>query len=452
MSDRELAVESVGKLFRKFALPAVVGFIIGGIQIIIDGLFIGNGVGTLGLASVTLTYPLLVVMMSIALMAGIGCATLVAIELGKGDRVRAHRIASDLIPIMLVLGAVFAIIGAFFTEPLLSLVGAKGTVFNHANDYLKIMFIGSVFFMLGMGFDPLVRNDGRPMFAMKMAAISAVINIVLDYFFVMRWGFGMQGAALATVIAFAVSAIVFIAYFFSSHARLRLHLSDISPDFEIISGILRTGFPSFVMQMSLAVLILSYNFMLLKYGSEIAVSSYGVIEYSFSIFYMIFEGISAGVQPIIGFNYGAKLYNRVFTAIRMAMGSCLAVSIIGFLIVSTFPETIIQLFNRNDPELLATAVEGMRIFMFGLMAESIVISAGVYFQSINKVRPSLFIHFGKIFFFILPLLVVLPMYFGLTGVWMAHPIGQYIMLFFVLFMLVKEFRLLKSIPDGQAID
>lgn len=452
MSGEELAVESVGKLFRKFALPAVVGFIIGGIQIIIDGLFIGNGVGTLGLASVTLTYPLLIVMMSIAMMAGIGCATLVAIELGKGNRVRAHRIASDLIPIMLVIGAVFAIIGAFFTEPLLSLVGAKGTVFTHANDYLRIMFIGGIFFMLGMGFDPLIRNDGRPMFAMKMAAVSAVTNIVLDYFFVMRWGFGMQGAALATVIAFAISAIVFTAYFFSSHARLRLRLSDISPDFEIVSGILKTGFPSFVMQMSLAVLVLSYNFMLLKYGSEIAVSSYGVIEYSFSIFYMIFEGISAGVQPIIGFNYGAKLYGRVFTAIRMAMGSCLAVGIIGFLIVSTFPETIIQFFNRNDPELLETAVEGMRIFMFGLMAEGVVISAGVYFQSINKVRPSLFIHFGKIFFFILPLLIVLPMYFGLTGVWMASPIGQYLMFFFVAFMLVKEFRLLKSFPDGQPPD
>ncbi len=452
MAGEELAVESVGKLFRKFTLPAVVGFIIGGIQIIIDGLFIGNGVGTLGLASVTLTYPLLIVMMSVAMMAGIGCATLVAIELGKGNSVRAHRIASDLIPILLVIGAFFAIIGAFFTEPLLNLVGAKGAVFTLANDYLRIMFIGGIFFMLGMGFDPLVRNDGRPMFAMKMAAISAVTNIVLDYFFVMRWGFGMQGAALATVIAFAISAIAFMAYFFSSHAKLRLRLSDISPDFEIVSGILKTGFPSFVMQMSLAVLVLSYNLMLLKHGSEIAVSSYGVIEYSFSIFYMIFEGISAGVQPIIGFNYGAKLYSRVLIAIRMAIGSCLVVSIIGFLVIFTFPETIIQLFNRNDPELLATAVEGMRIFMFGLMAEGVVISAGVYFQSVNKVKPSLFIHFGKIFFFILPLLIILPMYFGLTGVWMANPIGQYMMLFFVAFMLMKEVRLLKSVPDGSEID
>ncbi|AKB84504.1 MATE family efflux transporter [Methanococcoides methylutens] len=450
MSEEELAVESVGKLFRKFTLPAVAGFIIGGIQIIIDGLFIGNGVGSLGLASVTLTYPLLIVMMSIALMAGIGCATLVALELGKGDRVRAHRVASDLLPIMVVIGAIFAIVGAFFTEPLLNFIGAKGEVFTLANEYLRIMYIGGIFFMIGMGLDPLVRNDGRPMFAMKMALVSAVTNIVLDYLFVMRWELGMQGAAFATVIAFAVSAIVFTAYFFSSHARLRLHLSDISPDLKIISGILKAGFPSFVMQMSLAILVMSYNFMLLKYGSEIAVSSYGVIEYSFSIFYMIFEGVSAGVQPIIGFNYGAKLYGRVYTAVRMAIGSCLAVGILGFVIMSTFPETIIQLFNRNDPELLVTAVEGMRIFMFGLMAEGVIISAGVYFQSVNKVRSSLFIHFGKFIVFVLPLLVILPMYYGLTGVWMANPLGQYMMFVFVAFMLVKERKFLLHPPVSSA--
>lgn len=451
MSDDELAVESVGKLFRKFTLPAVVGFIIGGIQIIIDGYFIGNVVGTLGLASVTLVYPLLIAMMATAMLLGTGCAALVALELGKGDRMRAHRIASDLLPMMVAVGAFFAIVGMFFTEPLLRMVGATELVFSMANEYLSIMFMGSIFFIAGIGLDPLVRNDGRPAFAMKMMAVGAVTNIVLDYLFVMRWGMGMQGAAIATLIAFAVSAVVFTLYFFSRHAKLRLHLSDISPDPKIIAGIAKAGFPAFVMQISLAVLVLSYNYMLLKYASEVAVSSYGVIEYSFSIFYMIFEGISAGVQPIIGFNYGAKLYARVYSAIRMAMLSCLFVGLSGFTLLYMFPETVIQLFNRNDPELLVTAVEGMRIFMFGIVVEGIIISSAVYYQSVNKIKPSLFIQFGKIFIFILPLLFTLPRYYGLTGIWMAAPIGQYLMFSVVAIMFLKELRFLKH-PPAESVN
>ncbi|WP_445476293.1 MATE family efflux transporter [Methanococcoides methylutens] len=446
MSEDELAVESIGKLFRKFALPAVFGFIISGVQITIDGYFIGNGVGTLGLTSVTLVYPLLIAMVATALLIGTGGASLVAIELGKGNRERAHRIASDMLPLMVVVGTFFAILGIFFTEPLLRMVGANGTVFDMANDYLRIMFIGSIGLVTGIGLDSLVRNDGRPSFAMKVMVASAVINIVLDYLFVMRWEMGMQGAAVATVIAFVASAVVFTAYFFSGYANLRLHFSDISPDLKIIAGILKTGFPAFVMQISLAVLVLSYNYMLLKYGSEVAVSSYGVIEYSFAIFYMIFEGISAGVQPIIGFNYGAKLYSRVYSAIRVAMLSCFLVGLSGFVLLYMFPETIIQLFNRNDPELLVTAVEGMRIFIFGIIVEGIIVCVAVYFQSVNKIKPSLFIHFGKIFIFIIPLLFILPKQYGLTGVWMAAPLGIYLMFVVVAVMFFKEVRFLKHPP------
>ncbi|WP_135611090.1 MATE family efflux transporter [Methanococcoides sp. AM1] len=451
MSEDELAVESIGKLFRKFALPAVFGFIISGVQITIDGFFIGNGVGTLGLTSVTLVYPLLIAMVATALLIGTGGASLVAIELGKGNKKMAHRIASDMLPLIVVVSTFFAILGLFFTEPLLRLVGANGTVFDMANDYLRIMFIGSIGLVAGIGLDSLVRNDGRPSFAMKMMVASAVINVVLDYLFVMRWGMGMQGAAVATVIAFVTSAVVFTAYFFSSYANLRLRLSDISPDPKIIAGILKTGFPAFVMQISLGVLVLSYNYMLLKYGSEVAVSSYGVIEYSFAIFYMIFEGISAGVQPIIGFNYGAKLYSRVYSAIKMAMLSCFLVGLSGFIVLYTFPEAIIQLFNRNDPELLITAAEGMRIFIFGIIVEGIIISSAVYYQSVNKIKPSLFIHFGKIFIFIIPLLFILPKQYGLMGVWMAAPIGIYLMLVVVAVMFLREIRSLKH-PPAESVN
>jgi putative MATE family efflux protein len=444
MSERELAVESIPKLFRKYTLPAVIGFIIGGVQITIDGFFIGNVVGSQGLASITLVYPILIFIVSSALLIGTGSAALVAIELGKGNDKQAHRIASDIFPMILALGTVFALVGLFFTEPLLNLVGAKGIIFEMAQDYLKIMLLGSAFFIAGIALDPLVRNDGQPHFVMEIAVVGAVSNIILDYILVMKLGMGMQGAAIATILAFSTPAIVYTYYFFSKHSKLRLHLSDMSPDLKIIAGTIKAGFPAFVMQTSLAVLVLSYNYMLLKYGSEIAVSSYGVIQYSFSILYMIFEGISAGVQPIIGFNYGAKLYSRVYSAVKIALSSSFIVGLIGFSIFYIFPDTIIQLFNNNDPELLETAVSGMRIFMSGMVVEGIIISIAAYYQSVNKVKPSLFIHFGKIFIFILPLLFILPIYYGLTGVWLATPIGQYLMFFVVTTMFLKEIIFLKK--------
>lgn len=444
MRDEELAVESINKLFMKFALPAVVGCIIGGVQTIIDGYFIGNVVGRLGLASLTLSYPLLIGVIAVAMLMGTGCAALVALELGKGNQKQAHKIASNLIPMMLAAGLLFAFIGILFTGPLLKLAGATDLVFDMANDYLKIMFLGSIFPIMGICLDPLVRNDGRPSFAMKMMIMSAVNNMILDYLFVMKWGMGMQGAAIATVMAFGASAIVYILYFFSGYARLRLHLSDISIDPKIISGISRTGFPAFVMMLSLAVLVLSYNHILLKYGSEVAVSSYGIIEYTFSIFYMIFEGISAGAQPIIGFNYGAKLYNRVYSILKLATTSCVIVGFLGFMLIYKFPENIVNFFNSNDPKLLETAVAGIRIFMFGILFEGIIIMAAVYYQSVNKVNAALFIQLGKIFVFILPLLFILPLYLGLTGAWMAAPIGNSIMFSVVAFMLVREAKFLKN--------
>lgn len=452
MTEQELAIESVSRLFRKFTLPAVVGFIIGGIQIIIDGYFIGNVVGSPGLASVTLVYPLLIVMIAIALLLGTGSAALVALELGKGNRKQAHKIASDLYPLIILTGGIFALIGLFFSEPLLTLIGAKGTVFEMANIYLKTMFFGAVFFIAGISLESMVRNDGRPTFVMIITALSASTNIILDYFFVMKWGMGMQGAAIATILAFAIPSTVHTYYFFSHHAKLRLHLSDISPDIRIIASILKAGFPAFVMQTSLAVLVFSYNHMLLVYGTEIAVSSYGVIQYSFSIIFMIFEGISAGVQPIIGYNYGAKLYDRVYTAMKMTLSACFMVGLMGFSIFFLFPETIIRSFNPNDPELLETAILGMRIFMSGLVVEGMIIAVAVYFQSVNKVKPSLFIQFGKIFLFILPLLFILPRYYGLTGVWLATPIGQYLMFVVVTIMFFKEIISLQKKNEEKSIE
>jgi putative MATE family efflux protein len=343
-----------------------------------------------------------------------------------------------------VVAAVITIAGLAFGDSLLSLFDAPVVVQDMANDYMSAVFIGSVFFLLAMTLDPLVRNDGYPTIAMNIMVISVLTNLVLDYVFVMKMGMGVSGAAIATVIAFSLSAVRLTLHFFSSKAGLKMSLGNFRFEPRSVLKILESGLPSFAMQLSLSVLFFAHNFVLLKYGSDADVSAYGIIGYSFSIFYMLFEGIAMGVQPIIGFNYGAGLYDRVCRTLKLAMMTCVAVGALGFLIFFLFPEKVVQFFTPGDPFLLGVTVDGMRIFVLSLLVQGVVVVNATYYQSINRVRSALFIHLGKIFVFLLPLLFTLPMIFGIKGVWFATPAADYLMFFIVMVMFAEELKELRG--------
>ncbi|KKH45461.1 MATE family efflux transporter [Methanosarcina sp. 1.H.A.2.2] len=444
VSDEEMRSGSILSLFLKFALPAVVGVVIAGIQGIIDGFFIGNFVGSQGLAGITLTYPPYLIIIGAGIIIGIGSSSLTALELGKGNTKGALDIVNNAFPLCLLAGAIFTIGGLIFCKTSISLLGASGTALNFAREYLQIIFLGSVFMTLNIALEPLVRNDGKPKLCMNIMVAGIVVNVVLDYLFVMRMGMGMSGAAIATVTAFALSALMLMYYLFGSEAKLRLQLKAMRLKTGIVLRILKAGTPSFVMQISLALVLFVHNYMLLIYGSELAVSAYGIIGYVLSIFYMLFEGIALGVQPIIGFNYGAGYYERVSKTLKLTMLSCILVGALGFLFIYFFSENVVRIFNRDDSELLKVTLRGMNIFMFSLLVEGTVLLTAIYYQSINRVKAALFIHLGKIFIFLFPLLFILPRFFGLDGVWSAAPVTEYIMMVVVLVMLSKEFKLLKN--------
>ena len=448
VSDEEMRSGNILNLFWKFALPAVVGVVIAGIQGIIDGFFIGNAVGGQGLAGVTLAYPPYLVIIGAGVIIGIGSSSLTALELGKGNTKGALDIVHNAFPLCLLAGVIFTIGGLIFCKTSINLLGASGTALNFAREYLQIIFLGSVFMTLTIALDPLVRNDGKPKLCMQIMVAGIVVNVVLDYLFVMRMGMGVSGAAIATVTAFALPAVLLMHYLFGSEAKLRLQLKAMRLNTGTVLQILKAGTPSFVMQISLALVLFAHNYMLLIYGSELAVSAYGIIGYVFSIFYMLFEGIALGVQPIIGFNYGAGCYERVSKILKLTILSCILVGASGFLLIYFFSENLVQIFNRGDSELLAVTLRGMNICMVSLLVEGTVLLTAIYYQSINRVRAALFIHLGKIFFFLFPLLFVLPRFFGLDGVWSAAPATEYIMMVVVLVMLSKEFEFLRN--NGKA--
>lgn len=448
VSDEEMRSGNILSLFLKFAFPAVVGVVIAGIQGVIDGFFIGNAVGSQGLAGITLTYPPYLIIIGAGIIIGIGSSSLTALELGKGNAKGALDIVNNTFPLCLLAGALFTISGLIFCKTSIGLLGASGTALSLAREYLQIIFLGSIFLILNIALDPLVRNDGKPKLCMNILVAGLVVNVVLDYLFVMRMGMGMSGAAIATVTAFALSALMLMYYLFSSEAKLKLRVKSMRFKIGILVQILRAGLPSFVMQISLALVLFVHNYMLLIYGSELAVSAYGIIGYVFSIFYMLFEGIALGVQPIIGFNYGAGYYERVSKTLKLTMFSCILVGVLGFLLIYFFSENLVHIFNRGDSELLKVTLGGMNIIMFSLLVEGTVLLTAIYYQSINRVKAALFIHLGKIFIFLFPLLFILPRFFGLDGVWAAAPATEYIMMVVVLVMLSKEFKFLRN--NGKA--
>lgn len=442
--EREMRSESIGKLFLKFVFPATIGLIVAGIQGVIDGFFIGNAVGSQGLAGVTLAFPALLAIVAVGHMIGIGTSSLVALALGRDDRQEALGLVHNAFPLLLLAGIGLTAFGLCFSDSYLHLLGASGSVFDMANAYLRVLFSGSVFLILSIALDPLVRNDGRPRLAMICVVASVLVNLGLDYIFVMRMEMGVAGAAIATVIAFSLSGILLALYFFSGWAGLRLKPRFLSLESRIILRIMKAGLPSFAMQFSTFFLLFANEYMLLSYGSELAVSGYGIIGYVFSIFSLIFEGIAVGTQPIIGFNYGARCYSRVAGTLKIAAISCLVTGLIGFMLLFMYPEQFILIFNRDSPELLEITLNGMEIFMFALLAHGTVMLGSVYFQSINKVRYALFIQLGTVFLFLLPLLWILPPLFGLDGVWLATPAAEFLMLLIVMVFLWQEFCFLRS--------
>lgn len=444
VSDEEMMSGNILNLLWKFGFPAVVGVVTAGAQEIIDCFFIGNVIGSYGLAGITLASPLYVAIIAIGLLIGIGSSSLTALELGKGNTKEALDVAHSAFLLCLLAGSILTVGGLVFCETSISLLGTSGPALNFAREYLTIIFIGSIFMVISLALDPLVRNDGNPMLCMKIMVAALVANIVFNYLLIIRMDMGMSGAACATVISFALPAVLLMHYLFGSEAKLRLRLKAIRFKIETVMQILQAGLPSFAVQLSLALSLFAYNYMLLKYGSELAVSAYGIIGYVGSVFYMLFEGIALGVQPIIGFNYGAGCYDRVSKTLKLTIFSCILTGVFGFLLMYFFPENVVQIFSQNDPELLDVTLRGMNIFILSLLVEGIILLTAIYYQSINKVREALFINLGKIFVLLLPLLFILPLFFGLDGVWYASPAAEYMMLVLVLGMLSKEFKFLKN--------
>lgn len=386
-----LGTAPVGGLIGKFAIPAIISMLVSALYNIVDQIFIGQGVGMLGNAATNVAFPVTTIATALALLLGIGGASNYNLEMGAGREKKASSIAGTALSTLVITGVILAVAVLLFLRPLLSLFGATTDVMPYAVDYLGITAVGLPFYALSIGGNHIVRADRSPTYSMTCVLTGAIINTILDPLFIFGFGWGIKGAAWATVIGQVVSGILVIIYF-GKFRKMYLEMSMLKPSSECLKAIISLGMASCINQIAMAIVqivlnnILRYYGGLSVYGSDIPIACVGVISKVNQVFMAICIGISQGCQPIWGFNYGAKKYDRVRLAYRYSMIACTAIATVFFLCFQLFPHQIVSIFGTGSDLYFQFAERYLKIFMFMTFANGIQPMSSGFFTSIGKAK------------------------------------------------------------------
>ncbi len=423
--SQALGQEKISKLLWEFSLPAIVGMVVNALYNIVDSIFVGNGVGDVGLTAVTIAFPIMIVLMAIGMLIGIGASTLVSIRLGEQKYQEAECIVGNAFTLMLVAVLPTTAMALLFLDQILVWLGAEAHVLPYAREFTRIILLGSIFMHVGFGLNNIIRAEGNPRIAMATMLISAVLNTLLNPLFIFVFKLGIAGSALATVAAQAVSAAWVLRYLTSDQSALKLRWANLRLDKSIVYEIVKIGLSPFLMQLAASVVTVIYNYSLLRYGGELAVAAIGIINRVAMLILMPIFGISQGVQPILGYNYGAKNYTRMLEVIKLGMYAATAISILGFIVTQLFATPIIRVFNDN-PELIAIGSGGLKVFLVFLPIIGFQIIGATYFQAVGKAGHAIFLSMSRQVIVLIPAILILPHFFGLQGIWFAGPVADFI--------------------------
>ena len=424
-----LGTAPVGGLIGKFAIPAIISMLVSAMYNIVDQIFIGQGVGMLGNAATNVAFPVTTIATALALLLGIGGASNYNLEMGAGREKKASSIAGTALSTLVITGVILAVAVLLFLRPLLSLLGATTDVMPYAVDYLGITAVGLPFYALSIGGNHIVRADRSPTYSMTCVLTGAIVNTILDPLFIFGFGWGIKGAAWATVIGQVVSGILVIIYF-GKFRKMYLEMSMLKPSSECLKAIISLGMASCINQIAMAIVqivlnnILRYYGGLSVYGSDIPIACVGVISKVNQVFMAICIGISQGCQPIWGFNYGAKKYDRVRLAYRYSMIACTAIATVFFLCFQLFPHQIVSIFGTGSDLYFQFAERYLKIFMFMTFANGIQPMSSGFFTSIGKAKLGIVMSLTRQVLFLLPLIIIFSLILGIDGVMYAGPIAD----------------------------
>ncbi|MFM4774818.1 MATE family efflux transporter [Aeromonas veronii] len=420
MSAVDLGTAPLSRLFWRYVTPTVAAMLITGIYVTIDGIFVGHVLGQDGMAGLMLAYPICAVLYAVGALIGMGASSLVSFYLGQGNPAKARHIVGNALVMVLLASALLSFIGICYGEPMLAWMGAEGEIFTAGLSYLQAYAWLGVFAVLSMAFSSLLRNDGRPGFVTLIMVVGGLLNVLLDYLLMVVFPFGLAGVATATMLSQAVTGLACLWHFFTPRSQLRISWDTLRPDLRLMGETVRLGVSSFLMYLYLSVVLALHNKALLAVGTSLHVAAYGVISYTEAFFYLVFEGIAMGIQPIASFNAGAGHWRRVLRIRNLALGVTLGIALCAMFPLYLWPEAAVYLFAGDNATLLPVASLGIWLYFWGLPMEGLLLVGATYFQAINRARIASLLTGGKLVL-IGGFLWGFSTLWGVPGVWLALP-------------------------------
>lgn len=417
-----LGVDKISTLVRKFSIPAIIGMMVNALYNIVDRIFIGNSekLGANGLAAITISFPLMILLIAFGVLFGIGGATLFSMKLGDEKKEEAEQALGNAFVLLVISGILLTVFGEIYMKDILYLFGSSDMIYPYAKEYATIILVGAVFQITGMGMNNFMRADGNPKLAMLTMFFGAGTNIILDPIFIFGFDMGMSGAALATILSQTISFVWVTWYFISKKSQNKIKLAYMKLKWNVTIKIIMLGLPNFFLQLANSMLNTILNNGLRQYGGDIAVSTMGVINSIQTLILMPIIGLNQGVQPIISFNFGARKLERVKNAVLLAIKVATSIVVAGYLMIRIMPSQLIRMFS-NDAELIEFGVFALQAWLFFLPLIGFQIIAANFFQAIGKAKSAMLLTLTRQLILLIPALLILPHFYGLQGILYAAP-------------------------------
>ena len=421
----ELGTKPVGKLLTQYALPAIIAMTAASLYNIIDRVFIGQVVGPMAISGLAITFPFMILAAAFGAAVGVGAATTISVKLGQKDYESAENTLGNTITLNLIIGLAFGGICLLFLDPILRFFGASDTTLPYARDFMQIILAGNVFSHMYFGMNAVLRAASKPRMAMFATIFTVAMNILLDTVFILWWHWGIKGAAFATVISQVLALCWQMKLFSNKNELLHLKRGIYKLKANLVRNIISIGISPFLMNACACIIVIFINNQLVKFGGDIAVGAYGIANSIAMIFIMFVIGLNQGMQPIAGYNYGAQQYGRMMRVVKLSIITAICIMLTGWTLAMFAPYYCARMFTK-DPELIKGSIKAIQIIMmmYPFIGCQMVITN--FFQCIGKVKISIFLSLSRQLLFLLPLLVLLPNFYGINGVWASMPTSDLI--------------------------
>ena len=444
----ELGTEKIGKLLKQYALPAIIAQTASSLYNMVDSIFIGQGVGPMAISGLAVTFPLMNLSTAFGTLVGAGAATMLSVLLGQKNYKAANKVLGNVVSLNIIIGLVFMAIALIFIDPILYFFGASENTLPYAKEYISIILIGNVVTHLYFGLNAAMRSSGNPKKAMGLTIFTVVFNTILDPIFIFVLDMGIAGAAWATVIAQTIAMLVVLHHFNDKTRPFHFEKGILRLDMRVAKDSLSIGMGPFLMNAAACLVTLFINQQLRKYSGDLGIGAYGICNRFIFMFIMICMGLNQGMQPIAGYNYGARQYSRVKEVFWKTAKLAMVMTTLCFIFGMFFPETAVGIFT-HDKELVELSAKALRINVLVFPIVGFQMIATNFFQSLGMVRKSVILSLSRQILFLLPLLYALPLWFGANGVWMSFPISDALATLLTVFMLGRLFKKFSQLKDGE---